>query len=238
MKIKKEIRVLNVSSHGRLFVCLGLAWMSGLLVPTMALATPGMPSAHSVPPAGAGSAELTSVNPAYAPGSHPRLVLGSTIRQHASPVVPKARTSPQKREANLPVVTTSAANVQVPDLPSANTPAPTTPVRAAPASAMPVLHEAPQTTTVEPIAMPTSAKSWHASAPSSLRQVAQSWAEQGGYQLVWDADYDYPIRASLDIRGGFVDAIGNLFDLYTFAERPLRVDLYQEQRLVRVQAGE
>jgi type IV pili sensor histidine kinase/response regulator len=69
-----------------------------------------------------------------------------------------------------------------------------------------------------------------------LRDVVADWTEHAGYQLVWDASYDFPIRASISVDGDFVEAMTKLFDAYATADRPLLVDIYKEQRLVHVEA--
>lgn len=95
----------------------------------------------------------------------------------------------------------------------------------------------------DPIAPPTApataahpASVWQAVPGQSLRQVAKTWASRAGYEVVWDAGFDYPVRASLRMDGDFIHAITGLFDAYAAADRPLSVDIYKEQKLVHVQA--
>ncbi|MER2473597.1 toxin co-regulated pilus biosynthesis Q family protein [Photorhabdus laumondii] len=87
--------------------------------------------------------------------------------------------------------------------------------------------------------MPTSvplAVVWTATSGQTLRDVIQVWASRSGYEVVWDASYDFPIRANLRFSGTFIQAVSALFDAYTMANRPFSVDIYQEQRLVHVKA--
>ncbi|WP_445374437.1 toxin co-regulated pilus biosynthesis Q family protein [Photorhabdus tasmaniensis] len=77
---------------------------------------------------------------------------------------------------------------------------------------------------------------WTATPGQTLRDVTQAWASRSGYEVVWDASYDFPIRAGLHFKGTFIQAMSELFDAYTMANRPFTVDIYQEQRLVHVQA--
>lgn len=77
---------------------------------------------------------------------------------------------------------------------------------------------------------------WSATQGQTLREVIENWAQQAGYQLVWDANYDYPIRAKLQFNLPFIDAIQRLFNAYLFADRPFLVDVYQHQKLVYVRA--
>lgn len=75
---------------------------------------------------------------------------------------------------------------------------------------------------------------WEVLQGASLQDGLKRWADAMGYELVWDAPYDFPIRASLVFDGDFVAAVTKLFDAYREAGRPLQVDIYKEQRLVRV----
>lgn len=77
---------------------------------------------------------------------------------------------------------------------------------------------------------------WQALPGQSLKEVTATWAGMAGYELVWDAGYDFPIRAALQMQGDFVGAMTSLFNAYAAADRPLLVDIYKEQKLVRVQA--
>jgi len=78
------------------------------------------------------------------------------------------------------------------------------------------------------------ASTWTVLQGASLHDGLKRWTDAMGYELVWDAPYDFPIRARLAFGGDFVAAVTKLFDAYRDAGRPLQVDIYKEQRLVRV----
>ncbi|OCQ53409.1 Toxin co-regulated pilus biosynthesis protein Q [Photorhabdus australis subsp. thailandensis] len=92
------------------------------------------------------------------------------------------------------------------------------------------VYAAPTSTSVPVAAV------WIATPGQTLRDVTQEWANKSGYQVVWDASYDFPIRAGLRFNGSFIHAVSELFEAYAMANRPFTVDIYQEQRLVHVQA--
>lgn len=77
---------------------------------------------------------------------------------------------------------------------------------------------------------------WTARAGSTLRESIQAWSTQAGWQLVWGADFDYPIVASLSFEGTFTDALIGMFRSYEQAEKPLLVDVHQPQRVIYVTA--
>lgn len=77
---------------------------------------------------------------------------------------------------------------------------------------------------------------WQAFAGQSLRDTVAAWSTKAGYELVWDADFDFPVRAGVRLDGDFIQVVTNLFNAYAAADRPLSVDIFKEQKLVRVQA--
>ena len=79
-------------------------------------------------------------------------------------------------------------------------------------------------------------EAWQAFAGQSLRDTVADWSVKAGYELVWDADYDFPVRAGVRLDGDFIQVVTNLFNAYTSADRPLSVDIFKEQKLIRVQA--
>ncbi len=70
---------------------------------------------------------------------------------------------------------------------------------------------------------------WVARPGSTLKTSVQEWGKKAGWDVVWNADYDYPIKASLTFEGSFLDAITTLFRSYEKAEKPFWVDVYQKQ---------
>jgi type IV pili sensor histidine kinase/response regulator len=83
-----------------------------------------------------------------------------------------------------------------------------------------------------------SVAAWLAVSGQDLHQVAENWAQQAGYVLKWmpnyPSPYTYPIMADLNFRGKFISALTQLFNAYRMADRPFRVDIYKQQRLVVV----
>lgn len=73
---------------------------------------------------------------------------------------------------------------------------------------------------------------WVAKAGATLRESVSAWSEKAGWQIVWRADFDYPILAQLTFNGVFIDAITGLFRSYEKAERPLLVDVHETQKLI------
>ncbi|MCC9290089.1 toxin co-regulated pilus biosynthesis Q family protein [Pseudomonas aeruginosa] len=70
---------------------------------------------------------------------------------------------------------------------------------------------------------------WVAKPASTLKTSVQELGKKAGWYVVWNADYDYPIKASLTYEGSLLDAITTLFRSYEKAEKPFWVDVYQKQ---------
>ena len=73
---------------------------------------------------------------------------------------------------------------------------------------------------------------WLAKTGATLRESVSEWGDKAGWQVVWSADYDYPILAQLTFEGSFIDAIVGVFRSYEKAERPLLVDVHESQKLI------
>lgn len=82
------------------------------------------------------------------------------------------------------------------------------------------------------IAAQRAAPVWQAKIGATLRESVSAWGDKAGWQVVWNADYDYPILAQLTFEGAFIDAIVGVFRSYEKAERPLLVDVHEVQKLI------
>lgn len=75
---------------------------------------------------------------------------------------------------------------------------------------------------------------WDSYAGESLQALVASWSAQVGYQMVWDVPYDYKIEASFTLNGTFEQAITQLFNAFISSDQPMKVDIYQQQKLIHV----
>ncbi|HFW4298940.1 TPA: toxin co-regulated pilus biosynthesis Q family protein, partial [Salmonella enterica subsp. enterica serovar Birkenhead] len=75
---------------------------------------------------------------------------------------------------------------------------------------------------------------WQAYKGESLQSLMVRWAGYAGYQVAWDAPYDYQINASFEISGDFTGVIKQLFDEFSNSDRPMKIDIYNQQKLVHV----
>ncbi|EHJ2437152.1 TPA: TcpQ domain-containing protein [Salmonella enterica subsp. enterica serovar Bahrenfeld] len=85
----------------------------------------------------------------------------------------------------------------------------------------------------KPIVAPAS-NYWIANRGESLQALTVRWAELAGYQVVWDIPYDYQIDASFVLNGSFIDVIKKLYNEFSNSDRPMKIDIYKQQKLIHV----
>lgn len=70
---------------------------------------------------------------------------------------------------------------------------------------------------------------------STLKSLLLRWSGQAGWSLVWELDVDYPITASKSFKGGFEEAVLQLFkNEQAQSGSPVQVNLYPENKVLRV----
>ncbi|EPB2250937.1 TcpQ domain-containing protein [Citrobacter youngae] len=101
----------------------------------------------------------------------------------------------------------------------------------------------PQPVTGQPIAPVIQGKTWTAPAGTTLREMLMKWAqdtrcESGAsphWTVIWPVDVtDYRLDAPLTFRGSFETMLGQMFDLYRTAQKPLYAEASRMQCVVSV----
>ncbi|HAT3961724.1 TcpQ domain-containing protein (plasmid) [Citrobacter freundii] len=101
----------------------------------------------------------------------------------------------------------------------------------------------PQPVTGQPIAPVIQGKTWTAPAGTTLREMLMKWAqdtrcESGAsphWTVIWPvAVTDYRLDAPLTFRGSFETMLGQMFDLYRTAQKPLYAEASRMQCVVSV----
>lgn len=75
---------------------------------------------------------------------------------------------------------------------------------------------------------------WKAESGDSLQALITKWGNRAGYKVVWDVPFDYPIDASFEIKGDFSHATTELFNAFISSDRPMKVDIYKQQKLIHI----
>lgn len=101
----------------------------------------------------------------------------------------------------------------------------------------------PQTVTGQPVTPVVQGKTWMAPAGTTLREMLMKWAkdtrcESGAspqWTVIWPvAVTDYRLDAPLTFRGSFETMLGQMFDLYRTAQKPLYAEATRMQCVVSV----
>ena len=159
----------------------------------------------------------------------------------ASPVItPAVKTTPMLTVAT-PKNPFSGSGTVKPAAPETVKPA-TTPVTAKPLmTPTPVIK--PQPLTGQPVAPVIEGKNWLAPSGTTLREMLMKWAqdtrcESGAsahWTVIWPVSVtDYRLDAPLTFRGTFETMLGQMFDLYRTAQKPLYAEASRIQCVVSV----
>lgn len=82
---------------------------------------------------------------------------------------------------------------------------------------------------------PVDVKVWELDpADGSLKKSLEKWVKLAGWQLVWDADYDFPVSMYARIEGSLEDALYAVSASIRGSEAPLKITLFEGNRVVRV----
>lgn len=60
-----------------------------------------------------------------------------------------------------------------------------------------------------------------------LHTALASWAEQAGWKLIWESDYDYRIGSDASFGGEFIEAVTDLVDAMSDARPSINVNFYK-----------
>jgi len=67
-----------------------------------------------------------------------------------------------------------------------------------------------------------------------LHSALASWAEQAGWRLVWESEYDYRVHSAANFGGDFIDAVTKLVDAMSDARPALTVNFYKGNNVLVV----
>ncbi|SFQ01419.1 toxin co-regulated pilus biosynthesis Q family protein [Tranquillimonas alkanivorans] len=73
---------------------------------------------------------------------------------------------------------------------------------------------------------------WRTERGSSLRETLDAWSQHAGYQLIWEAPYDYDLTANATIEGSFLDAVGKTLSAFEHATPPIRGAVFPENQVL------
>lgn len=62
----------------------------------------------------------------------------------------------------------------------------------------------------QPVAAGSAIDSWTGNRGETLRKILETWCKRHGIELSWQAEYDYPLQASVTLTGTFEEAVRSL----------------------------
>ena len=68
----------------------------------------------------------------------------------------------------------------------------------------------------------------------TVRRMLQRWADDAGYQLLWEVSRDYPIEVEMKLHGPFRDAVSTVVKSLALTDAPVQASINPDIRLVRV----
>ena len=68
----------------------------------------------------------------------------------------------------------------------------------------------------------------------TVRRMLQRWADDAGYQLLWEVPRDYPIEVEMKLHGKFRDAVRTLARSLALTDAPVQLSINPDIRLIRV----
>ncbi|HEY4350793.1 MAG TPA: toxin co-regulated pilus biosynthesis Q family protein [Paraburkholderia sp.] len=105
-----------------------------------------------------------------------------------------------------------------------------------PAQAEPVEPAHAQTPTVAPTPPPVQ-QTWRIE-PSdrTVRAALTRWAQEAGWQLVWEAPTDFSVDAAATVHGTFDEALQQVVSALAHSNAPVQAILYQGNKVLRIVA--
>jgi hypothetical protein len=68
----------------------------------------------------------------------------------------------------------------------------------------------------------------------TLSTVMARWSQKAGWQLVWDAERDFPIENHIMLEGTFVQVVQTVMDSLNDSDYPLQAALNPSTRVIRI----
>jgi len=68
----------------------------------------------------------------------------------------------------------------------------------------------------------------------TLYQTMRRWVASAGYQLMWEADRDFPIEANITFSGNFEEAVTEILQSLQTTDYPLQALINPRNKLVRI----
>ncbi|UIN19844.1 toxin co-regulated pilus biosynthesis Q family protein [Herbaspirillum frisingense] len=68
----------------------------------------------------------------------------------------------------------------------------------------------------------------------SVRRMLQRWAQEAGWQLLWDAPRDFPIETELQLSGRIEQVVSAVVESLATTDYPVQARINSELRIIRI----
>ncbi|RDU96791.1 toxin co-regulated pilus biosynthesis Q family protein [Trinickia dinghuensis] len=182
------------------------------------------------------SPEDTASSQPAMPAAQPNSVAATTTA--AAPLLPNAAAASPGGPIEPPLMQTQAAAAPI----AAPMAAPSLPVSASPTALASTRLPARVAPSVPPAVMsppspplPAAQAEWQLRiSDGSVRQALARWAQEAGWQFVWDVPTDFAIDATATIHGTLAQALRQVVDALASSQVPIQVVMYERNRVLRV----
>jgi hypothetical protein len=137
----------------------------------------------------------------------------------AAPILPPISMVPEKPKAEPLFVAPT---------PMSSAPAPAMGYLMPPAGGQPIVASAPTDVSV-PAMTGSSIEMWAANKGTMLKEVLETWGRKANVEISWQAEYDYPLQASVSLTGSFEEAVRKLLEGFQEAQPQPIGYLYNNQ---------
>ena len=68
----------------------------------------------------------------------------------------------------------------------------------------------------------------------TVRRMLQRWADDAGYQLLWEVPRDFPVEIEMTVQRTFRDALSLVAKSLANTDAPIQININPEVRFIRV----
>ena len=77
---------------------------------------------------------------------------------------------------------------------------------------------------------------WPVFAGSTLEDILMEWGDKAGWEVVWNSDYSYPIEASAEFKGSFIEVTSKLVNTISKSAPPIKANFYKGNNVLVLEA--
>jgi len=238
-----SLHIHRVSLVLAAFAVCSTASGKGLELTPMGLVEPAraVTIAPETPPTPAVALPVTNAAPADTPSVQPSVAASTPAAPAVSavvPVGPAIQAAPASTSTWAPAPAPGPSPAALPDHRrlTGDLAVSPNPVRSSVGASVDLTAAAPTDPVVE-VDHPPVEQVWTVPDHGTLRDVIEAWGQRAGWRVKWDTDLNYPMEASFEVRGDFLQAADQVFAAYWDAKEKFAVSSHPNNVLFVRQMG-